>query len=122
MANVLSNEKREQVLALGRLGWPPPDERLRALPGVDRGGGAPGTPRHGDLAGPGRRPRLLGALRERASVRREAAQRGAARGAPGDRDRAGRGGPGRLRRRPDGAPSRDEEVPALAAVRVHARL
>lgn len=33
--------------------------------------------------------RLLGALRERASVRREAAPRGTARGAPGDRDRAG---------------------------------
>ena len=189
MANVLSREKREQVLALGRLGWSlrrieeatgvrreTASRYLRAagvsVRPVGRWGHAPAKPAievstdsagaqaaanapdppagppptrspqasacepyrdwieeavrsrsagARDLAGPGRRARLRGALRECASVRREAPRGRAARSAPADRDRARRRGPGRLRRWPDGAPSRDREVPPHAALRPDAR-
>ena len=139
VSNVLSEEKKQQVIALGRLGWslrrieassthsagngggylraagiavrPPggwgrrgpakpanevtPDsgaesapitvpephsdrrplgQRLRAVPRVHRTGLSRWPQRHGDLAGPGRQPRLRRRLSERQALRRQAAR------------------------------------------------
>ncbi len=100
----------------------PAGERLRALLRVDRDCGRAGSQCDGDLAGPGRRPRLCVRLCERAALREEASRDEAARVTPRDHHGARRGGPSRLRRRPDGAASRDGQVPPHSALRLHARL
>jgi hypothetical protein len=92
-------------------------ERLRALPGDGGEGDRLGPEREGDLAGPGGRPRVHGALREREAVRGEAEGGDVAGSPPRHRDRAGRGRPGGLRRRADGSLPGDGQVPADAALR-----
>ena len=81
-------------------------ERVRAVSRADRRRAGPRAECDGDLARSRRRPRLHGALRERAALRR-AAPRRARRGARDHHDRAGRGSASRLRRWADGPRSAD---------------
>ena len=100
---LLAVKSRHFVGGVHRLGEPGADARaerecLRALSRAHRRGARARAQRGGDLAGPGRRPRLRRAVCERPSLRREAARRGARRGARRHHDRARRRSPGRLRR------------------------
>ena len=81
-------------------------QRLRTVSRADCRGPGARAERGRDLARPGRRSRLLRAVRECAALCREIARRGACRGARRHHDRAGRRRPGRLRRRrSDGPPT-----------------
>ncbi len=98
-------------------------QRLRTVSRADCRGAGARAERRRDLARPGRRPRLLRAVRECPALRRDPARRGARRGARRHHDRARRRRPGRLRRRrADGPRPEHGEVPTHAALRPDAGL
>ena len=93
-------------------------QRVRTVSRADCRGPGARAERGRDLARPGRRPRLLRAVRECPALRPETARRGARRGARRHHDRARRRRPGRLRRRrADGPRPEHGEVPTHAALR-----
>jgi hypothetical protein len=86
-------------------------QRLRRPSRRHRTGALPWPQRHGDLAGPGRHPRLHGRLPERQALRAQAGRQPFQRSLRSDRYCGRRRGPGRLRHRSHGPRPAQRQVP-----------